>query len=149
MDRAGRFWRQGALFEHPRIIAFLRRHIERKNDAYIIQIEEQWVPLEVEDLPLRVRALRPAPQANLCLVDLDDGRRTLPCDLQSFRCDAQERVSCKLPSASKRSEIEARLTNPALLDLSAHLEGLEEGPLAWVQGDSRIALPRFYQAQRA
>lgn len=145
MDRAGRFWRKGAPFEHPRIIAFLRRHIERNEGGYIIQIEKQWVAIEVEDLPVRVRSLEPAPEAGYCLVDLDDGRRGLQCDLQSLRSDAQERVSCRLPSCSGRSMIEARLTNPALLDLSAHLEGIDEGTIAWRQGERRIALPRFSQ----
>lgn len=146
MDAAGRFWRDGEVFEHPRIVAFLRRHIEQEAGGYVVRLGQQWVPLELADLPVRVRSL--AASGNELRLDLDDGRKGVLADPQKLRCDAQERVSCQVPSVSGSSTLDARLSNHALMQVSEYLCDLDGDAPRWVVGDCSspgTLLPRFFE----
>lgn len=152
MDAAGRFWRKSERFEHPRIVTFLRRHLEMRDEGCVVQVREQWVPLEVADTPLRVLSLRTrdgAPQLELCL---DDGRQAVGASVDTLRCDAQERVSCLVTSVSGNSWLQARLGNTALMQISEHIEGLEDPVPRWRFSDpgrSPLRLEGFYSAEPA
>lgn len=147
MDAAGRFWRKSERFEHPRIVAFLRAHLEMRGDACVVQVGPQWVPLELADTPLRVLSLHCQDQAPYLKLCLDDGRQGVGASLESLRCDAQERVSCLVPSVSGASKLRARLGNSALMQISEHIEGLEHSVPTWRFRDTQKAplrLEDFY-----
>lgn len=147
MDAAGRFWRHDQRFEHPRIVAFLRCHLEMRGAQCVVQVGEQWVPLELADTPLRVLRLRTQDRDPQLLVSLDDGRLEVGASIQSLRCDDQERISCLVPSASHASTLRARLGNAALMQLSEHIEGLEDAVPTWrfsQSGLTPVRLENFY-----
>lgn len=146
MDHNGRFWRDGEPFEHPRIVVFLRQHIECQQGAWIVRVQTQWVPLEVADLPLRVTSIELSDQAPELRVNLDDGRKAVPTELSSLRCDAQERLACAVPSASGESQLAARFSNHALMQIAEHLVGLDDNSPRWLSPDGQnIALPDFFE----
>lgn len=148
IDRRGRLWKESEPFEHPGIVTFLLRHIEARGSAYVVQVGEQWVPLEVEDLPLRVRSIHAPPDPGSLTVHVDDGRRNLPSWVQSLRCDAQEQVACSVRSASGNSLLQARLGNAALMQLSEHLDQLDDPTPRWTAWDQGpVPLPDFYRSR--
>lgn len=147
MDTAGRFWRQGEHFEHPRIVAFLRRHLEMRDAQCVVQVGPQWVPLEVADTPLRVLSLQSKSGPPHLELGLDDGRQGVGAAIETLRCDAQERVSCLVPSVSGASQLRARLGNFALMQISEHLDELEEAAPLWRFADparAPLRLEDFY-----
>lgn len=147
MDSAGRFWRKGERFEHPRILAFLRRHLEMRGEQCVLQVGEQWVPLEVADTPLRVLSLRTHAETPHLELSLDDGRQGVRAALKTLRCDAQERISCLVESVSGSSWLRARLGNAALMEISEHIEGLEDAVPQWRFPDpaqAPLRLEAFY-----
>lgn len=145
MDRRGRFWKDDEPFEHARIVAFLRRHIEARDTGYVVQMGTHWVPLELEDLPIRVLSLDAGGEAGAMTLHLDDGRRDQASWAHSLRCDAQERVCCSVPSASGQSLLQARLGNAALMQLSEYLDQLDHEAPVWTAGpEEPILLPNFY-----
>lgn len=113
----------------------------------VVQVGQQWVPLEVEDTPLRVLSLRSQERAPHLKLSLDDGRQGVGARLETLRCDQQERVSCLVPSVSGTTQLRARLGNAALMQISEHIEGLEDAIPIWRFKDpkrSPLSLEGFY-----
>ncbi len=60
LDREGRFWHEGQLVTHPRLLKALHRWIDMLEDGrYILRIDEmRYVYLDVEDAPFLVRTVQ-------------------------------------------------------------------------------------------
>lgn len=145
MDATGQFWRKHERFEHARIVQYLRQHIEAQSGQYVVRMESQWVPIEIEDLPLRVRSLAGTHPPQHLLVNLDDGRQGVLTSAQTLRCDAQERISCLLPSVSGDSWLTARFSNYALMHLVDLISDLGHKTPQWIGTHGQnTALPEFY-----
>lgn len=56
LDREGRFWHDGGLVEHSKLLAALHRWIDRdeKTGRYILRAGSQWCFITVEDAPYQV-----------------------------------------------------------------------------------------------
>jgi hypothetical protein len=74
LDRAGRFWHEGELVTHERMLEAFHRWIDRLDDGrYVLRLDERrFVYIDVEDTPFVARSLRW--EGDRALVTLQSGR---------------------------------------------------------------------------
>lgn len=133
MDRQGHFSFEGDPLTHPGIVRLFRTHLDVSDSGeVIVELEGKWVYLRLDDLPLR--ALRiDAPQGDERALQLllDDGRR-VPLDPTTLREELGEGLRCTVPARASGRPLGVRLSNTALVDLSAFM--------VWDEGDERPKL---------
>ncbi len=148
IDAQGRLFFEEDPVEHPRVLQYLRRHIESEGPNELrIRVGDQWAAVQVEDCPILVRHVEEDSKGQL-LLQLNDGR-TLPLDPDTLVEDRGRGLRCSLPSYSQKSQIFARFSNTAQMDLSPFLswdDGEDKGPYLEL-GGRNYPIPMASQAE--
>jgi hypothetical protein len=133
MDRQGQFSFEGDPLTHPGIVRLFRAHLDATEAGeVIIELEGKWVYLRLDDLPLRaLRIDAPKGDERGLQLLLDDGRR-VPLDPTTISEEPGEGLRCTVPARASGRPLAVRLSNTALMDLSAFM--------VWEQGDERPKL---------
>jgi hypothetical protein len=94
IDREGNFWHDGVRVDHPGLARAFARWLDRDpaTGRYILRNAVDWCYIAVDDAPLVVRAIVPAPEGTLMLL-LSDGSRE-PLDEPTLRVDADDVPYC-------------------------------------------------------
>ena len=126
LDRQGRWWHEGQLVEHPRLVAALHRWLDRDEQGrYVLRLDDDrtaWV--EVEDAPYIVRTLEldvPGRAVRIYLHLSDGGEEEL--DYASLRVGGDNALYC----GGIKGRFEARFSRQAYYLLGELIEATEEG----------------------
>lgn len=133
MDRRGNFSFEGDPLTHPGIVRLFRTHLDANEAGEVtVELEGKWVYLRLDDLPLRaLRIDAPHDDERGLQLLLDDGRR-MPLDPTTLREEPGSGLRCTVPARESGRPLGVRLSNTALVDLSAFM--------IWEQDDERPKL---------
>ncbi len=134
LDGSGRFWHEGVLVDHPRLVAALHRWISRHpdNGRYILSNGYDWTYFTVDDVPYFVRGVRLGKVPSLLLSD--DTAEAFPTD--GYRVGSSSELYCPVKGGS----YEARFTPSAQNALGPLLQADDAGIYLQV-GATRVGLP--------
>ncbi|MCS6900964.1 MAG: DUF1285 domain-containing protein [Myxococcales bacterium] len=134
LDREGRFWHDGELVEHPRLVEALHSWISRHPDdgRYILTNGYDWTYFSVEDAPFQVRSV--LLDSEKILLRLSNGREVEPLDL-SVAEDGSLYARIKLDG----QPYEARFSRHAQAQLDPVLE--EHNGVVGIRAGSRFLVP--------
>jgi uncharacterized protein len=128
VDGQGRFWHDGRLVEHERLLAALRGWIGRHPDdgRYILTNGYDWTYFTVDDAPLFVRALRV--EKSRVVLRLDDGTEEA-WDVEHSRAGADGALYAPVKASAPGGPFEAKFTPHAQTSLAPLLvEGDDLSP---------------------
>ncbi|TPV95228.1 MAG: DUF1285 domain-containing protein [Myxococcales bacterium FL481] len=131
LNARGEFFCEGDAVTHPRVVAWLRRGLDRhEGGGHVIRAGEQWAYIAVDDTPLRVRGVE-SDEDDTLWCDLDDGRR-VRLDVTTL-VESERGVHCEVPSVPTGRPLRARLSNPAQMQLHDRLRWTDDRarPLVW------------------
>jgi tRNA threonylcarbamoyl adenosine modification protein YeaZ len=126
LDRQGRWWHEGQLVEHPRLVAALHRWLDRDEQGrYVLRLDaDRTARVEVEDAPYIVRTLEldgPGRAVRIYLHLSDDSEEEL--DYASLRVGGDNALYC----GGIKGRFEARFSRQAYYLLGELIEATEEG----------------------
>jgi hypothetical protein len=120
LDSQGRWWHDGELIEHPRIIEAFNRGISPTEDGkFRLQLGDDWCLVDVEDAAYRVLAIDPAPDDRLS-IRLSDRTAEL-LDTGTLQLDPDGAFTCKV----KRGRAKAKFSREAQFALGSLFEEVE------------------------
>jgi uncharacterized protein len=117
LDSQGRWWHDGELIEHPRIIEAFNRGISPAEDGkFRLQFGDDWCFVEVEGAAYRVLAIDFAPEDRLSIRLSDRTAEFL--DLSSLRLGLDGVLTCRVKggSATAKFSREAQFALGSLLE---------------------------------
>lgn len=134
LDGEGRFWHDGELVDHPRLLTALHRWITRHpNDGrFILSNGYDWTYFTVDDVPYSVRGVQLGAEPRLLLSD--DTIEVFPRD--GYRIGRAGALYCPV----KAGAFEARFTPSAQNELGPLLSADDDG-LYLAVGATQIRLP--------
>jgi uncharacterized protein len=116
LDREGRWWHDGVLIEHPRIIEAFNRGLRCTADGrYNLEFGWDWCRVEVEDAAYQVLSLERTEQG--FLLELSD-RTSERLDAATLRIDRTGALVCRVKGGLGK----ARFTRSAHFALGSHCE---------------------------
>lgn len=139
LDRAGRFWHEGALVQHAGLSAGLHSWISRHPDdgRYILTNGYDWTYFTVDDAPFFVKAARI--EADRIVLVLSDGTEEA-WDPAATRVGADAALYTHVKRAARGGPYEAKFTpyaqaslEPAIVDLAEESIGAD-GPIGPTDG---------------
>jgi hypothetical protein len=137
MARTGELRFDGEPIRHDRVRRALREGIDVTDDGEpIVRLGPHWCYLHVDDLPLRILAVRRFGDA--LVATLDDGR-DVPLDPATLWEEPGHGLRATVPSRHGPRSIAARFSNRAQVDLSAWLDPDTEAPVL-VLDDRRFSI---------
>lgn len=120
LDARGRWWHDGELIEHPRIIEAFNRGISPAEDGkFRLQFGNDWCIVDVEGAAYRVQAIDLAPEDRLSIRLSDRTAEFL--DPRTLRLDPDGVLTCRV----KRGVATARFSREAQFALGSLLEDVE------------------------
>jgi len=127
IDREGVFWHEGAVIEHPRIVATFRRWLDRlppPDGRHVLRLDDtRYVFVDCDDAPLLARSLRwDGDRAWLMLAGGDE----LELEYAKVRLDPA-RGSAAYAAAQGRPRLEVRLAPQAWSQLCERVSEAEGG----------------------
>jgi hypothetical protein len=133
MDRQGNFSFEGDPITHPGIIRLFRNNLDATETGEVtLGLEGKWVYLKLADLPLRALRVDVPREGEIGpQLLLDDGRR-MPLDPATLIEEPGAGLRCTVAARESGRPLGVRLSNPALVDLSAYM--------VWDEGDERPKL---------
>ncbi len=120
LDAQGRWWHDGELVEHPRIIeAFNRGLVPTDDGRFRLQLGDDWCYVDVEDAAYRVLAIDPAADDRLSIRLTDRTAELL--DISTLQLDADGVLACQV----KQGRAKARFAREAQFALGSLLQEVE------------------------
>lgn len=141
MSAQGELWFGAEPITHPRVRQALREGLDvSEGGEPIVQIGAQWCYLTVDDLPLRVTAVRR--EGDDLVARLDDGRE-VPLATGCLWDEPGRGLRAQVPARGSGRPLGARFTNRAQMDLATWLEDApEDDRVVLVLGSHRAVVPR-------
>ena len=120
LDAQGRWWHDGELVEHPRIIEAFNRGLAPADDGrFRLQLGNDWCYVDVEDAAYRVLAIDPAPDNRLSIRLTDRTAEFL--DISTLELDTDGVLACRV----KQGRAKARFEREAQFALGSLLQEVE------------------------
>ncbi|MFO8056690.1 MAG: DUF1285 domain-containing protein [bacterium] len=121
LDKEGRWFHEGVEITHKLTAELFSRSIKKDEDGrYVLEVGQEWAPVQVEDTPFMVRRVDVGEDS--VRATLNDGSEE-ELDLDTLRINDRNVLYCDV----KNKEYPARFLRPAYYQLMNHLVENESG----------------------